>query len=771
VRRKQVSEYLLSVPERILRSATALAGGLLREAGDVALPAFVRKTRLYNSLVESTLRFLIEQVGQVEGAYPSGTKLAEDFLLRRTAGNGLELIGVLTFRASPVWVMAALADVSGAGRQLISEIAAEMKKEGLLPLDTEISSVEQMLDGLERTAGRMAETVNTPPLDVEALRQEWADIRREVSSIPAPNLPSANDLWKSWRELTNEASRQNRSVWELSSLIAFGAVTRLPENLRWLGKSAALAARRTGEIFAGALLGHYRDALTEIHHTGYLKYLMREYRPYLRAAALQFSPKRVSLTERILGRNPLIAVCCLAVAAANGQQHAKPAAPAKTVTGRVSPDALRAHVSFLASDAMQGRDTPSHELDIAAEYIAAQFRGSGLDARFQVSEQSMYLRTPSGKITISADEATVPPGTIFAGVRLTKVGTLEGLSADKTRGRLLITTPDIAVKINSERDTLRPGQIIAVADVGDSVPEGARIILIRSERVREVYNSLPEGITEATVTIIPAGQKNVIGVLPGTDPALRDQVVIISAHYDHVGVRSGGDGDRVYNGANDNASGTAGVIEAAAAITRGTVKPRRTIAFITWFGEEKGLVGAYYYAAHPVFPTENTVAALNLEQLGRTDDSEGPRISSAILTGFGFSEAGQIITRAAVTAGVKIENIPAADDFFGRSDNQALADAGVPAHTLAVAFMFPDYHQPGDEWQKIDYTNMAKITQAVAASALALANRPEAVHWLKGNPKAERYWRHATPLSKPREGSAPVSGNSPASPKPRRSKP
>ena len=102
MRRKQVSEYLVSVPERVVRSATALAGGLLREIGDVALPAFVRKTRLYNSLVESTLRFMIEQVGQVEGAYPSETKLAEDFLLRRTAGNGLELIGVLTFRASPV---------------------------------------------------------------------------------------------------------------------------------------------------------------------------------------------------------------------------------------------------------------------------------------------------------------------------------------------------------------------------------------------------------------------------------------------------------------------------------------------------------------------------------------------------------------------------------------------------------------------------------------------------------------------------------------------
>jgi len=79
--------------------------------------------------------------------------------------------------------------------------------------------VEQMLDGLERSAGRLAETVNTPLLDIKALRQEWADIRREVATIPAPNLPSPADVWQSWRQLTEEARQQKRSVWELSSLM------------------------------------------------------------------------------------------------------------------------------------------------------------------------------------------------------------------------------------------------------------------------------------------------------------------------------------------------------------------------------------------------------------------------------------------------------------------------------------------------------------------------------------------------------------------------
>ena len=117
-------DYVLSLPERVVRSASALAGGLLNEIGGAALPVALRRTRLYRSMVETTLRFLIEQVGEVEGVFPPGTKLAENFLVRRTAGNGIELIGILTFRASPVWVLAALADLSGAGRDREAVIEA-----------------------------------------------------------------------------------------------------------------------------------------------------------------------------------------------------------------------------------------------------------------------------------------------------------------------------------------------------------------------------------------------------------------------------------------------------------------------------------------------------------------------------------------------------------------------------------------------------------------------------------------------------------------------
>ena len=175
----RIGVYLLSLPERLVRSGAALAGGLMRELGSVAIPAGVRRTKTYQTMVEIALRFMIQQVGEVKGVYPSEGELAANFLLRRTAGHGLELAGLIAFRASPVWILAALADISGAGRQIVQEIAEAMKQEGLLERDAKFENIDQILDGLERTAGWAADVVNVPPLDVAGLRKEWVGVSRE----------------------------------------------------------------------------------------------------------------------------------------------------------------------------------------------------------------------------------------------------------------------------------------------------------------------------------------------------------------------------------------------------------------------------------------------------------------------------------------------------------------------------------------------------------------------------------------------------------------
>jgi hypothetical protein len=222
--------------------------------------------------------------------------------VRRAAGNVIEAAGIMTFYASPVWVLAALADLSGAGRELIGEIAEALKQEKLLDPDAKFETVDQLLDGLERTAGRLAQTVNTPPLDVAGLRREWSDLRREASRIPRAALPSLAALRGQWTALGREAAAQERSVFEISSAMAISAVRGLPENARWLSRAAGITARRTGQVLAQGLMDHYRNTLSEITEAGFVRYWLREFRPYLAGALRQFSPRRSTTTQRLVAR-------------------------------------------------------------------------------------------------------------------------------------------------------------------------------------------------------------------------------------------------------------------------------------------------------------------------------------------------------------------------------------------------------------------------------------------------------------------------------------
>jgi hypothetical protein len=294
--------YLLSLPERLVRSALGVSAGVVREVGQVALPRGVRRTQLYQNVVDSTLRFVIERIGGVEGVYAQEDALPDDFLARRTAGNAIEVLGVVAFRASPVWVLAALADVCGAGRQLIPEIAEALKAEGLLEPDRTFTTADQVLDGLERTSSRVAATINTPPLDVASLRAELDGIRSELRSLQPAVLPTKEAVGDLWVQLRNAAQRQDQSIFATSSSMALSAVRTLPEQARWLTASAKAGSSRAGEIVATALLDHYRSALAEMEKVGYLTFASRQLHPYVRAAASQFSPRRRTVTDAVLDR-------------------------------------------------------------------------------------------------------------------------------------------------------------------------------------------------------------------------------------------------------------------------------------------------------------------------------------------------------------------------------------------------------------------------------------------------------------------------------------
>jgi hypothetical protein len=296
-------QYILSLPERVVRSLGALSGGLLRELGNVALPAGVRRTTLYRTMVDVALRFLIEEVGQVEGVYPSEGRLAESFLLKRTASHGIELLGILAFHASPVWVLAALADATGGGRKLILEIAGALKEEGLLERDASFETMDQVLHGLEKTSSHMAVTLNMPPVDIAGLRREWEQLKAELATIPPKKIPALARIEGVWGELRASAKQQGRTVFGMSSLLAISTVAHVPANLLWLSRAGRSAMRRTGRVLGDAILDHYTAALAEIADTGFAAYWAREFRPYLRGAAEQFARGHESLTERLLKRN------------------------------------------------------------------------------------------------------------------------------------------------------------------------------------------------------------------------------------------------------------------------------------------------------------------------------------------------------------------------------------------------------------------------------------------------------------------------------------
>ena len=451
---------------------------------------------------------------------------------------------------------------------------------------------------------------------------------------------------------------------------------------------------------------------------------------------------------------------------------------AQQIASRLTAAGLRADVSFLASDALEGRGTPSRGLDIAAEYIAAQFRRAGLepagdDGYFQNARfgsvtpnlEGLALTFEAGGQTIPVDKSAISlqePAAIDLHntpvVAAAPTG-MDDLTPAQVRGKvLLVEIPQAggfaALRgLNAAYDRLQPALVILLRDGGNvagrnvrlrdlSTPVSRPILAVSDAKVRAAadWKDSTVSVHISAPEIEPVKLRNVVGVLRGGDPQLRDTYVLVTGHYDHLGVRGTGPGDHIFNGANDDASGTASVIEIANALAAMPTRPKRSIVFIALFGEELGLLGSRYYAAHPIFPLSKTIGDLNLEQLGRTDVDGGTRLGLVNVTGYDFSTLTGVLKKAGEETGLRVEKDEKnSDPFFARSDNQALADAGIPAHTLSVGYVFPDYHGAGDEWPKIDYENMARVDCTVALAIYRVADSTEVPQWNADDPKTERY--------------------------------
>jgi hypothetical protein len=219
---------------------------------------------------------------------------------------------------------------------------------------------------------------------------------------------------------------------------------------------------------------------------------------------------------------------------------------------------------------------------------------------------------------------------------------------------------------------------------------------------------------------------NVIAVLPGSDPVLRNEYVVISAHMDHVGVGQPVNGDSIYNGADDDASGTTALLEVAQALSMMRDRPKRSIAFVHVSGEEKGLLGSEWFSEHPTIPLAQIVANVNVDMIGRNNPD------SVVVIGKDYSSLGALADR--VQAAHPELRLTLSDDlwpeeqFFFRSDHYNFARKEIPS-IFFFSGVHADYHRPSDHVEKIDTDKAARISRMVLYLATEIANAAERPRW------------------------------------------
>jgi hypothetical protein len=220
--------------------------------------------------------------------------------------------------------------------------------------------------------------------------------------------------------------------------------------------------------------------------------------------------------------------------------------------------------------------------------------------------------------------------------------------------------------------------------------------------------------------------RNVIGKLEGRDEKLKDQVILLTAHLDHLGVRKPVDGDNIYNGADDDASGCIAVLQLARALAH-KKPPKRTVLFVFFGSEETGGQGNQYFLQHPPVPLKNIVANLEFEMIGRADSAVKP--DELWLTGFDRSNLGPELAKH----GAKLVADPHPDqNFFQRSDNYALAKQGIVAHTVSSFGLHKDYHRPSDDVAHIDFNHMEEAIHSMLGPVRWLADSGFKPEWVEG---------------------------------------
>lgn len=432
----------------------------------------------------------------------------------------------------------------------------------------------------------------------------------------------------------------------------------------------------------------------------------------------------------------------------------------------VKPQWVQAHEEFLASDAMQGRGSATHDEEVTATYVASEFLAYGLKTApgmtGYIQQAEVVQPVLDGHGTITAGGATLKEGGDFH-LLLTNgksaSGPLLRLDADQVKNakvepgtvllvehlpagdqamqalRSMYSVPAAAVLVEQTDATQKimgmmggkPRIPMRLADM-PAHHERPTLVTLSAEGLSKLEKVADGQNVALDLHVVPQSTArytyNAIGYLPGTDP--KAGTILLSAHLDHLGMRSGASGDNIYNGANDDAAGTTAVLELAHALAAGT-RLRRSVLFVCYGSEEAGELGSTYFGEHPPVPLKNLVANLEFEMIGNQD----PKMPKGVLlfTGWSRSNLGPALKQHGALLGP--DPYPE-QHFFERSDNYALALKGVVAHTAAGWGTPPTYHQPNDDLQHLDVPFMTAAIQSLVNPVRWLANSTFVPAWNKG---------------------------------------
>jgi hypothetical protein len=525
----------------------------------------------------------------------------------------------------------------------------------------------------------------------------------------------------------------------------------------------------------------------------------------------------------------LLAAAAL-LAAPLAQAQTAPAAPLPPEQA-----ALRAHVQFLASDALRGREAGTRDFDVAAEYVASQMAGMGLvpaggkGSWFQPVQLVTFRPAEKAKWTLTRGKTPVPfqfgvdfvngpvpstpdfaaeGGIVFAGYGIVyPEGKRDDYKGLDVKGKIVALLPGTPAGLPNEVDAHfgdddqkarlaqargakaviilesaerraqyafeaivpfydyqrttwagpdgvahvpAPGAPVVgyVSQVGAAkLFEGAKVKWADVLAAEKKGGKMPTGAllgtlaTASKTRVRSVESHNVVGMIEGSDPKLKSQYVVLSAHLDHVGVGEPVNGDRIYNGAMDNAIGTSMILEVARSIQAMPQKPRRSILIIALTAEEKGLIGSDYFGHNPTVPRESLVADVNLDMPILTYP-----LQDLVVLGGERSSIGPAVAAAAAAEGLKVVPDPAPEEmFFVRSDHYSFVQSGIPAVSIDTGpggtgaaaqklFLDNNYHKPSDQLDlPFDWNSAAKFKHVGLATALSLANGDERPRWNKGD--------------------------------------